>query len=224
MKPILFVFCIFSLIIPNLTKAQTILVNPLQYGMVDNPQVVLLQTFLRDQGFFSEQSTGNFFTLTQNSVKKFQQSVGIDPTGYFGPLSAAAANKISLARTDVFTVVQAQGGESSSLKTTALSTRSKKQSASIMNAFTQDELTLTWQTNNYPSAVGININLLRKVSDSPARYEFIRTIAVNTPNDNLHTWSLRPEEVTNNLYVEITCSDLYKFSNGCSVGGEPLPI
>lgn len=68
----------------------------LYYGLRGDPEVVRLQDFLRERGFFTfAQSTGNFFGLTRSAVQQFQAAQHISPvSGYFGPLSRAAANKL----------------------------------------------------------------------------------------------------------------------------------
>ncbi len=210
------------LLIPTFTQAQSTLFGPLKYGMVSNAQVVLLQNFLIREGFFAEQPTGNFFLRTQDALMKFQQSAGIEATGYFGPLTQAAANKIisnrSKAQSPNDTVSK------TIIKATSLTRKNTNQSASLINALWPEDISLTWETNNYPIGVGINIQLLRKISTSPVQYEFVRTIATNTPNDSVHSWKPPTNENYTDLYIEITCSDLYKFIYGCNVGGEPLPL
>jgi len=63
----------------------------LYYGMENDASVKILQEFLTENGYYKGPITGNFFGLTEEGVKKFQQSKGIDTTGYFGPLSREAA-------------------------------------------------------------------------------------------------------------------------------------
>ncbi len=77
--------------------------------------------------------------------------------------------------------------------------------------------TVNWQTNNYPSEVGVNINLLRKVSDSPNQFALVRTIVAETPNDGQETWIPGAGENTSDLYVEVTCSSAHQFKAGCSL-------
>jgi hypothetical protein len=67
----------------------------LYLGMTNNQEVKCLQTFLKSQGsgiYPEGLITGNFGVLTQGAVKRYQAQKGISPTGYFGPLSRAAAN------------------------------------------------------------------------------------------------------------------------------------
>lgn len=47
------------------------------------------------RGHFSySSSTGNYFTVTLDAVKKFQRAQGVLTTGYFGPQSRVAANRL----------------------------------------------------------------------------------------------------------------------------------
>lgn len=67
----------------------------LYYGLRGDTEVVRLQDFLRERGFFTAQSTGNFFGLTRSAVQQFQSAQNIFPvSGYFGPLTRGAANKL----------------------------------------------------------------------------------------------------------------------------------
>lgn len=68
----------------------------LYYGLRNDTEVARLQDFLRERGFFVlTQSTGNFFGLTQGAVQQFQAAHGVSPvSGYFGPLTRSAANKL----------------------------------------------------------------------------------------------------------------------------------
>lgn len=66
----------------------------LSYGDTGS-EVVKLQEFLRDRGLFTYEITGNFFDITLAAVKAFQIQQSITPvSGYFGPITRAAANAI----------------------------------------------------------------------------------------------------------------------------------
>lgn len=57
--------------------------------------VTHLQEFLASQGVYSGPVTGNFFSLTREGVKRFQEREKISPVlGYFGPKTRARANEI----------------------------------------------------------------------------------------------------------------------------------
>ncbi len=68
----------------------------LYYGLRADADVSALQDVLRNLGFFSPViSTGNYFSVTVDAVKKFQTANGIAPaSGYFGPLTRARVNFI----------------------------------------------------------------------------------------------------------------------------------
>lgn len=66
----------------------------LYFGVVGG-EVAILQQFLTDQGLYTGPVNGNFFSLTQAGVKRFQERESISPAaGYFGPLTRARANTI----------------------------------------------------------------------------------------------------------------------------------
>ncbi|MBI4159711.1 peptidoglycan-binding protein [Candidatus Wolfebacteria bacterium] len=54
-----------------------------------------LQQFLRGAGFYAGPITGNFFSLTRASVRRFQKTFSIPSTGFFGPLSRELAERMS---------------------------------------------------------------------------------------------------------------------------------
>lgn len=87
-----------------------------------------------------------------------------------------------------------------------------------------DAKTIAWKTENYPANAGININLIKKVSDSPAQFALVRAIAKDSPNDGTETWTPQRGEYSNDIYVEVTCSDTYQFKTGCKLGGEPIKV
>lgn len=63
------------------------------YGQ-SGSNVLEVQEFLGTQNLFAGPYTGNFYSLTLAAVKKFQAINFIPTTGYFGPLSRAAAQAI----------------------------------------------------------------------------------------------------------------------------------
>lgn len=74
---------------------------------------------------------------------------------------------------------------------------------------------ITWTTENFPAGASININLIKKVSDSPVSYELVRQIATNTENDGSFKWSPKRDELGENLQIEIGCGNPEKFTGGC---------
>ena len=79
--------------------------SDLYFGMMGNPDVRCLQEFLKNQGpeiYPEGLVTGNFLSLTQKSVIRFQEKyateilapLGLEKgTGYFGPMTRAVANQ-----------------------------------------------------------------------------------------------------------------------------------
>lgn len=88
---------LFLFTVPVLVRAQ-VFNRDLFLGLRQDPEVVVLQNFLRTRGFFDYPvSTGNYFTVTLLAVKKFQQAYNIFPlAGYFGPKSRAVANNLAV--------------------------------------------------------------------------------------------------------------------------------
>ncbi len=83
---------------------------------------------------------------------------------------------------------------------------------------------ITWQTGDYPKNVGLNINLVRKISDSPREFTLVRTLATDTPNNGSLSWVPEDSENTNDLYVEVTCSTTHQFNAGCSLSSDPIKL
>jgi len=92
MKKLVFIL----LVLPLIASAR--FDRNLYFGMRNDLDVKQLQDFLRDQGHFTfPTSTGNYFQVTLDAVKKFQKARGISVvSGYFGPQSRAAANDLLL--------------------------------------------------------------------------------------------------------------------------------
>ena len=59
----------------------------LSYGTKD-AEIKNVQLFLKNQGLFSEDATGNYYLETEAAVKAFQLRYGAEPaSGYLGPLT-----------------------------------------------------------------------------------------------------------------------------------------
>jgi hypothetical protein len=88
--------------------------HDLYYGTENDEQVTNLQKFLTSEGLYSGPITGNYYSLTQEAVKGFQQREGIYPTsGYFGPKTRARLNEISTVD-DVGLVISSQSNTNAS--------------------------------------------------------------------------------------------------------------
>lgn len=75
--------------------------------------------------------------------------------------------------------------------------------------------TVSWRTSDFPENGKVNVNLIRKVTDSPASYVLVRQISSNTDNDGTEAWEANRHEVGENLLIEVTCADMRAFGNGC---------
>ncbi|OGI57432.1 hypothetical protein A3B85_01100 [Candidatus Nomurabacteria bacterium RIFCSPHIGHO2_02_FULL_37_13] len=108
--------------------------------------------------------------------------------------------------------------------TATVSTLSIADDTSTASAVLAGAKTVIWQTSNYPTNTGVNINLIRKTSDSPRQFEIVRTIAVDTANDGQETWTPQAGENLDDLYIEVTCSNTYQFKAGCQLSGDALKV
>jgi peptidoglycan hydrolase-like protein with peptidoglycan-binding domain len=61
------------------------------YGMYGSEAVGQLQDYLRSEGYFNSESTGNFLSMTRAAVVTWQTANCVPATGYFGPISRQAA-------------------------------------------------------------------------------------------------------------------------------------
>ena len=68
----------------------------LYFGLKNDPDVKILQEFLISRGLYAGPTNGNFFALTKEAVKKFQQQENIEPAfGYFGLKTRTRANVLN---------------------------------------------------------------------------------------------------------------------------------
>lgn len=65
----------------------------LWYGL-SNSDVKNLQDFLSQKGYMNYKSTGYFGSMTSSAVKLFQKEIGVIQTGFVGPLTRGAINKM----------------------------------------------------------------------------------------------------------------------------------
>lgn len=185
----------------------------LKYGMLNSAEVTKLQNFLIERGLLNVSATGNFLSLTLNAVTTFQREQGIETTGYFGPLTRAAANKI----------ISVQGSAKPTISGASVSVENYSSGAAAV-FLSGNKRIIKWHTNNYPTGAGININLIRKVSDNPKSFAFVKTVVVNTENDGEYIWFPLLGETGANMFIEIACPNTYQFTQGCQVSGEPIIV
>lgn len=94
-------FFILTLLAAPLFVSAVNFERDLYHGLSVDADVTRLQEFLSAENVYSGPVTGNFFELTREGVKKFQEREGISPSaGYFGPITRGRANAI-LARSGV---------------------------------------------------------------------------------------------------------------------------
>ena len=94
-------------------------------------------------------------------------------------------------------------------------------SANTASALSALSNTVHWATDGYPANAGVNVNLIRKISDSPVQYTIVRQLATNIPNTGQYTWVSHSGETGSDLYVEVTCSS-NNLTQGCQVSATPL--
>lgn len=186
---------------------------PLKYGSTNKVEVLKLQNFLFSLGFLKVAPTGLYLSLTRQAVVDFQKASNVSPaSGYFGPLTIIAANQ---------KIVANGSSQPEAIIFTESVTSENNQSASVILLNTK---TINWKTSNYPKDAGVNINLLRKVSESPNVFKMVRVIKKDTTNDGQETWSPENGENTNDLYIQVTCSNTYKYQSGCSISTGALKV
>ena len=87
----------FMLVSPAL--AADLFEKDLKYGMANNNDVKQLQDFLYNEGFYKGPVTGNFYSLTQAAVKKYQAANKIKPVnGILNKVTRDKVNTVLLAK------------------------------------------------------------------------------------------------------------------------------
>ncbi len=186
----------------------------LGYNSKQRDEVLKLQNFLFDLGYLKVKPTGLYLSLTQKAVSDFQRAEGVVPaSGYFGPLTRRAANDRVLSLGNNFSEAEVAIYD--------VQTSSSNNTASVILSRSK---TVTWRTSNYPTDAGVNINLIRKNSTYPQSFSFVRAIAKNSINDGVEVWMPLDGEDTGDLYIEVTCSDTYKYPSGCHLLGAPVKV
>jgi hypothetical protein len=60
--------------------------------------------------------------------------------------------------------------------------------------------------------------LIKKTSDSPAEYTFVRSLHANIANTGKASWTPTRHEIGSDLMIEIGCSSSTEYPNGCVSG------
>ena len=89
--------------------------------------------------------------------------------------------------------------------------------ATVKTNSSQDIL---WSSENFPKDGLININLIKKTSDSPAEYTLVRALHTNIANTGTATWTPTRSEIGSDLMIEIGCSSSTEYPNGCISGAD----
>lgn len=94
--------------VPYTPALPSLFLRDLFFGLRLDPDVIRLQEFLRGKGFFTHpESTGNYFTITQQAVQAYQTAKKIPPTGSFDVLTRAYINL------DILTLLSAEDRDES---------------------------------------------------------------------------------------------------------------
>ncbi|HEY4512397.1 MAG TPA: peptidoglycan-binding domain-containing protein [Candidatus Paceibacterota bacterium] len=165
--------------VPFFASAQTF-DQDLFYGLRQNEDVKELQEFLADKGFYDGSATGNFFSLTLSSVKKFQTAHGIAPaSGYFGPKSRAKANELLAASGITKTEIATESGTTTTPITIAPKTTDNVVS-SLMEQIKilQQQLTALQQSQQTLSSQAATIQTIQQ--EQKAQTQTLQQIQQNT--------------------------------------------
>lgn len=163
----------------------------LSYGIKNNAEVKSLQEFLSQEGHLKSTATGNYLNQTVEAVKAFQKANNIPATGFFGPMTRATIN--SRSADALLSITSDQAGKN----------------IEIGNA-----QKITWNSQNY-SASDVKVNIIKKVSSNPNKYELVRSVNGNISNDGSATWIPAKSDIGNNIFVEIGCKES---KNACRAG------
>ncbi|MDE2040988.1 MAG: hypothetical protein KGI59_01195 [Patescibacteria group bacterium] len=77
-----------------------------------------------------------------------------------------------------------------------------------------------WKAFNYSPAT-VSVAVIRKISDNPARYELVRTVAVATANDGAATWVPAPSDAGANTSIQVGCT---LSAAACTAGISASPL
>jgi len=162
------------------------------YGMADNgtnDQILLLQRYLSSAGYLSATPTGYFGSATVAAVKAFQIANRVSGTGYVGPLTRAALNRLACAATiKTQTTPAVVSPVSSAVSSSAITSPTAGQTLTTGQTFN-----ITWNSQPYS-----RYNLVL-VSSSGAGAGFI---SQSVGNSNQYLWTV------GNVYSSQTQSNI----------------
>lgn len=80
------------------------------------------------------------------------------------------------------------------------------------------ENVVRWETESFPKGAFVHINLIKKVSDNPLKYELVRQVATYSVNDGEEAFVPQKGDVGENISLEVTCAGSTRFKEGCVSG------
>lgn len=83
---------------------------------------------------------------------------------------------------------------------------------------------IKWNSSGFPQGATVDINLLKRSSDSPVSYDFVKKIASGYANTGEITWLYTKADMNDDYYVEVVCSTPQSFPNGCTVTASPMKV
>lgn len=93
-KIIMIIVGVLSLTFAGTTHATETFNKDLRYGQTKNTEVKHLQQFLKDQGYYKFDITGNYFLITKTAVKNFQTENNLKATGNFDKMTRSKVNDL----------------------------------------------------------------------------------------------------------------------------------
>lgn len=89
--------------------------------------------------------------------------------------------------------------------------------------FSSNKKVITWETLGLTSGETVDINLIKRTSNSPVTYVLVRKIADNLKNSGSFTWEPAQGEISSDLFIEVTCSGETN-DNGCEIISSPVSV
>ncbi len=152
-----------ALITSNQGSAQSgsISARTLRLGLQNDPDVVTLQNILRERGYFSGESTGDFLESTRQAVISFQIAHGLTADGIVGPQTRAALldnSTVDSGATDGASTTSGGSGGSSSIHNQPSSLVSFTAMPAVIAPGESSTLTLTYTSATSCSGPSVSYN------------------------------------------------------------------
>lgn len=124
-------------------------------------------------------------------------------------------------------IVQNTTEEAASVGITAITTNRDANTAAAGDTLITDTRIIRWESRNFPNGATVNVNLIRKISDNPIKYEFVKSLGMNIANTGNISWTPGQDEISEqsaNLYIEVVCANADSLKNGCNVSTNPIKV